>query len=405
MKPLGYLLLAASLATLTIGVKAGEADEAEDTTVTQAELPAKALETIKEFGKSGTFVNAVKADEDGVPVYEVLLDANGRKLEVQTTLDGTLNMREEKIEPGDLPEAAMKRVIKKVPGAKVKAVESTLRTIYEVDVTDEAGKSHEVLVTPGGQLVQEPEALDAKEALKEDDDDEKEAKPEKSEKSATSRESGEGAAFAEVFHEEPGDLTSTGKNPYFILEPGFALELEGKDDGKKAILTVTVLDETKRVDGVETRVVEERETVDGQVVEISLNYFAISKRTNSVYYFGEDSKEYKDGKVVSQGGSWESGVKGAKYGLMTPGTPVIGSRYYQEIAPGEAMDRAEILSVTETVNVPAGEFKGCLKTRETTPLEPGNREYKVYAPGVGLLKDGGMSLVRFGKGLPKSDKP
>src|SRR4030095_10182284 len=145
--------------------------------------------------------------------------------------------------------------------------------------------------------------------------------------------------FTDTFLVDEKDLAPNGKNPYFILEPGYYLVLEGP--GKKQ-LTVTVLDETKKVGGVETRVVEERETEDGKVVEVSRNYFAICKRTNSVYYFGEDA-----------GGAWLAGEKGARYGLMMPGTVLLGARHYQEIAPGVAMDRAEGVSLTEPMETTA----------------------------------------------------
>src|SRR6185503_7351194 len=100
-------------------------------------------------------------------------------------------------------------------------------------------------------------------------------------------------------------------------------------------------------DGVETRIIEERETNDGQLIEVSRNYFAISKRTGNVYYFGEDVDIYKNGKVASHEGAWLSGVNGARFGLMMAAVPLVGSRYYQEVAPQVAMDRAEIVSVTE----------------------------------------------------------
>ena len=74
--------------------------------------------------------------------------------------------------------------------------------------------------------------------------------------------------------EDKSDLMASGQNPYFILEPGYFLELKGKN----ATLTITVLDETKDVDGVKTRVIEERETKRGKVAEISRNYYAISKK-------------------------------------------------------------------------------------------------------------------------------
>lgn len=200
-------------------------------------------------------------------------------------------------------------------------------------------------------------------------------------------------AWTSTFTLEKRDLAHTGRNPWFILEPGYQLVFEG---GKEH-LEITVLNETKAVDGVETRVVEERETKDGQLVEVSRNFFAISTRTNSVYYFGEEVDIYKDGAIVKHEGAWLSGRKDARFGLLMPGEALLGARHYQEIAPGEAMDRAEIVGIGETVQTAAGEFKGCLKVEETTPLEPGEKGYKYYAPGVGLIRDGSLKLVKHGK--------
>lgn len=191
---------------------------------------------------------------------------------------------------------------------------------------------------------------------------------------------------------DKADLGPTGRNPFFILEPGYVLEFA--DAGEH--LTITVLDEAREVDGVRTRVVEERETKDGQTVEVSRNFFAISGKTSGVYYFGEEVDLYKDGKVVAHEGAWLSGEKGAKFGLFMPGDALLGARHYQEIAPGEAMDRAEIVSLNETVATPAGEFKDCLKVEETSPLEKG-KGYKYYAPGVGLVRDGSLKLVKHGR--------
>jgi hypothetical protein len=192
---------------------------------------------------------------------------------------------------------------------------------------------------------------------------------------------------------EKGELASTGRNPYFILEPGFQLVLERGNEQ----VAIVVMDETRNVDGVETRVVEERETKEGKLIEVSRNFFAISRRSNSVFYFGEDVDIYKDGKVVRHEGQWLAGAGNAKFGLMMPGQPLLRARYYQEIAPEVAMDRAEIVSMSETVATPAGEFKNCLKVEETTPLEPGEKGYKCYAPGIGLVQDGSLKLVKYGQ--------
>ncbi|HYN10358.1 MAG TPA: hypothetical protein VES67_23425 [Vicinamibacterales bacterium] len=191
---------------------------------------------------------------------------------------------------------------------------------------------------------------------------------------------------------DSGELVTTGRNPYFILEPGYVLTLEDRDTR----LVITVLNETQRIDSVDTRVVEERETSKSQPVEVSRNFFAISKRTNAVFYFGEDVDMYKNGQVVSHEGAWRAGVNGARFGLALPGLPLVSAKYYQEIAPGVAMDRAEILGLNETVKTPAGEFKDVLKVTETTPLEPAVREFKYYANGVGLIQDGSLRLVKYG---------
>jgi hypothetical protein len=199
------------------------------------------------------------------------------------------------------------------------------------------------------------------------------------------------AKFTESFDVDKAELVSVGTNRFFILAPGFQLVLQGK----ATVLTVTVLKETKMVDGVETRVVEERETVKGALAEVSRNYFAISKRTSDVFYFGEDVDMYKNGRVVSHEGAWLSGVNGARFGLAMPGTPLLGARYYQELAPKVAMDRAEVVSLGEQLETPAGRFERCLKTEETSAVESG-REHKLYAPGVGLICDGELKLVKHG---------
>ncbi len=179
-----------------------------------------------------------------------------------------------------------------------------------------------------------------------------------------------------------------------VLRPraGYTLELEHDADR----LVITVLDQTRVIDGVTTRVVEERETHQGQPVEVSRNYCAMSTRTNAVFYFGEDVDEYKAGKISGHGGSWIAGVDGAHFGLMMPGQPLVGAKYYQEIAPRLAMDRAEVVSTTNRLQTPAGTFSDVLKTAETSELEPGPGEAKYYAAGVGLLRDGDLLLVRYG---------
>jgi hypothetical protein len=178
-------------------------------------------------------------------------------------------------------------------------------------------------------------------------------------------------------------LVPTGRNDYFILEPQFQLVLEGMIEK----VVITVLDETREVDGVTTRVVEEKEWKYGEMVEISRNFFAICPDTNDVFYFGEEVDIYRDGVLVSHSGAWLAGEDGARAGLM---------KHYQEIAPGVAMDRAEIVSLDETLKTPAGSFSNCLRTMEGTALNPLEREYKTYAPGIGLIQDESLLLAEYG---------
>ena len=195
-----------------------------------------------------------------------------------------------------------------------------------------------------------------------------------------------------VFPVQKETLGIKGSNAYFNLTPGYRLFYKIGN----ATDTLTVLDETRRIDGVEARVIEDRETKGGALVELTRDYYAIDSVTNDVYYFGEEVDVYKNGKVVSHEGTWLSGMKGAKFGLMMPGSPKIGRRFYQEQAPGVGMDRAEILSVTEKVTTPAGSFDNCVHVVETSPLEKGLKDHKWYAAGVGQVKDGNMPLVQYG---------
>lgn len=200
--------------------------------------------------------------------------------------------------------------------------------------------------------------------------------------------------FTRSFNIEDCSFSSIGRNPYFVLVPGFQTVYEGLDEGEPIRLVITVLDKTRIINGVETRVILEHETNrdSGEPVEISRNYFAICKKTNSAFYFGESVDIYENGEVASHDGSWEAGKDGAEPGIIMPGTVLLGARHYQELAPGVALDRAEILSMTDTVTTPGGTFPNCLKVKETSDLTPG-AEYKWYAKGIGGVRLDQLLLV------------
>ena len=187
-------------------------------------------------------------------------------------------------------------------------------------------------------------------------------------------------------------LATEGSSDFIILEPGFQLVLEGGNEK----LAITVLDEIIEVDGVQTRVVEEREWRNGEIIEVSYNFFAFCQQTADVYYFGEDVDMFSDGQLSSHSGAWRAGEQEARAGLIMPGTPIVGMKYFQEIAPGVAMDRAEVLSLDGTFSTPAGKFEGVLKTREGTALNPLEKEFKQYARGIGLIQDQNLFLTGYG---------
>lgn len=203
-----------------------------------------------------------------------------------------------------------------------------------------------------------------------------------------SRHSNESAGYRDTFAVDPKTLGPDGTATYFTLVPGTVRVYRDDDE----IVTITVLGETRVVDGVTTRVIEEREEEDGRLKEVSRNFFAIDAATGDAYYFGEEVDIYKKGLISSHGGAWMSGVDGARFGLIMPGHPVVGDRHYQEISPGVAMDRAEVVSLDEKVETPAGVFEHCLHVRESSPLEKGV-SHKWYAPGIGLIRDGDCALV------------
>lgn len=206
--------------------------------------------------------------------------------------------------------------------------------------------------------------------------------------------------YTDQLDRERCTFATVGSNPYFPLWPGYALVLEGEEEDDEGELveissTSTVLPETEMVDGVLTRVFEERELEDGELVEVSRNFLAVCRETGDVWYFGEDVDDYEDGEIVGHEGAWRAGENGAEPGILFPGTPMIGARYFEEIAPGVALDQGEIVGMGEEVMVPAGTFTDTVETRGTSPLDPEAMDEKFYARGVGNIVDEELELVEI----------
>jgi hypothetical protein len=201
----------------------------------------------------------------------------------------------------------------------------------------------------------------------------------------------------------PGDFTTQIDNPYWPMRPGTRwVSRETDAGGSVQKVVVKVTHRTKRVaSGIVGRVVHDRVTEDGKIVEDTFDWYAQDRRGN-IWYLGEDTTEYENGRPVSTAGSFEDGVNGARRGIVMLAHPRVGREYKQENAPGVAEDQARVLSRDEQVEVPFGRFRHALLTAETNPLEPRVNEYKLYARGIGpvlaLTVSGGSDreeLVRF----------
>ncbi len=182
---------------------------------------------------------------------------------------------------------------------------------------------------------------------------------------------------------QPSDFVARIDNPYWPMSPGSRWtyrETAGEGTVQKVVVTVT--DRTKKILGIDATVVHDVVSEDGEVTEDTLDWYAQDTDGN-VWYLGEDTKEYENGKVKTTEGSWEAGVDGAQAGIVVLAKPEVGMAYRQEYYADQAEDRGKVLSLDERAKVPFGSFDHVLLTADTTPLEPKVVEHKYYAKDVG----------------------
>ena len=205
---------------------------------------------------------------------------------------------------------------------------------------------------------------------------------------------------------DPADFSTRITNRWWPMRPGTRWVYRETDpEGSRQKVVVTVTDRTKLIaNGVTARVVHDVVTEDGKFVEVTDDWYAQDKRGN-IWYLGEDTTEYENGKPVSTSGSFEAGVDGAQAGVIMPANPRPGLRYRQEYYKGEAEDRAKVISLSEQAEVPSGHYRPALMTKDVNPLKPKVLELKLYARGVGPVLAVGVSggsdreeLVRFKRG-------
>ena len=187
----------------------------------------------------------------------------------------------------------------------------------------------------------------------------------------------------------PADFSTTVDNDFFPVQPGQTRAYEGEEDsgGGKTQTRVeeTVLNETDRIGGVEVRIVEAKEFEDGQLTEITRDYYA-QHVDGAVYYFGERVDEYSGGQVTGHGGQWLAGEGANQPGVFMPADPKVGDQFQQESAPGIAEDTSKVIVADETVDVPAETASGCIKTEDYSPIDKVT-EFKFYCPDIGLMRE------------------
>jgi hypothetical protein len=198
-----------------------------------------------------------------------------------------------------------------------------------------------------------------------------------------------GASAATSPRFDPHHFVRVVDNRFFPLRPGTRFIYKGEEDGEAETNVTLVTHDRKNILGISAVVVLDRVFVHGELKEKTFDWYAQDDDGN-VWYLGEDTREYEDGKVVSTAGSFEAGKNGAKAGIIMLAHPQVGDTYYQEFARGSAEDQARVVARGFSVSVPYGSFDGCLKTVEFTRLEPGVKEVKLYCPGIGFVKARGL---------------
>jgi hypothetical protein len=183
------------------------------------------------------------------------------------------------------------------------------------------------------------------------------------------------------------DFVRTIDNPWFPLKPGTVLTYEGEDEGTRARDVLRVTHRTEVIQGIRATVILDRVFEKGRVVERTHDYYAQDRKGN-VWYLGEDTATLRpNGTIESREGSFRAGRDGALGGIFMPAHPKRGDRGWQEYFVGHAQDRFRILNRRTRVHTPAVHSRHAMLVRETTPLEPGVVDHKIYVRGIGTVSE------------------
>ncbi|MDH4057686.1 MAG: hypothetical protein OEU76_02925 [Cyclobacteriaceae bacterium] len=186
-------------------------------------------------------------------------------------------------------------------------------------------------------------------------------------------------------HISPENFVNKVTNKFFPLSVGSTYTYVGESAGGIERIEIEILSDTRVVMGITCTIVRDKVYKNDVLIEDTFDWYAQDKDGN-VWYFGEDVDNYIDGVVDNHYGSWEAGVGGAEPGIIMLANPVLNLKYRQEHHVGQAEDQGEVVEKNVALTVIAGSFTGCLKIKETNPLDPDFLEYKYFAPGIGNIK-------------------
>lgn len=239
------------------------------------------------------------------------------------------------------------------------------KAVYEAQIKDKEGNVKDLVITEDGKLI-ETKTDDAADLVQERVDRAKKL-------------------LAKAKFSNPTKIT----NPYLPLSSLKQDILEGKEDGKQTRIERTLkpdVHKTFKVGdlSVEALAVEDRAYENGKLSEVAMDYFAQDDE-GTVYYLGEEVDEYEDGKIINHDGSWMWGKDTPAPGVLFPATPKIGMKFRSEDVSKDIMEIDEVVSVSEAVITPAGEFLEVVKVKES--LADGTTEFKYYAKGVGVVRE------------------
>jgi hypothetical protein len=190
----------------------------------------------------------------------------------------------------------------------------------------------------------------------------------------------------------PGPVFSdpaTIDNRYLPLTAERRCVLRGRaDDGTRERTVRTVLARKKRfdVDGrrVDAAVIRDDAYEDGTLVERTLDYFAQAD-DGTVYYLGEDVDNYdRRRKVSDHEGSWLYGRDTDVLGVAMPADPQVGDQWRFEDVPGVTTESDRVEEAGMRARAGGRDFTGVIRIQEFVQPE-GEVEYKLYAPGVGVI--------------------